>query len=259
MNRTIKLISGFALALLMANGVSAQTIDGSAYFAPLTDNVQPLIYGNVFSKSYLDKQRAGKASSRSRGEYYARDQAAPASTGSSANFVDFHIDFNGQVSDRVRSDYIESLARANGDQAANNLGDYYARTSVHQLFAKAVAPYGLRGDDFADITTAYLVVMWMAANDAALPSASDVQGVRSQIREILSFEDSVPARADERQKAAESLIYQTVTLIKVREEAQAQNNEAFLSHLADSAQASMAKQKFDLRGLAMTRDGLVQR
>lgn len=259
MNRTINLTFGLALTLLVAGSASAQTIDGSAYFSPLTDNVQPLIYGNVFSKSYREKHRVEKHSPRSRGEYYSRDKTAPASDVFGATLTDFEVSFDPRISDDVRKDYIDSLARANGAKAANSLGDYYSRTSVHQLFGKAVSPYGLRGDDFADVTTAYVVVMWMIANQTALPSTGDVQGVRGQMREILSAERRIPVRAGERQRAAESLIYQTVTLIKVREEAQSQGNQAFLSHLADSAQASMARQKFDLRGLVMSDEGLVQR
>ena len=122
-----------------------------------------------------------------------------------------------------------------------------------------MAPYGLRTNDFSDITTAYFVVMWMTANDAALPSPQQVRGVQAHMRQVLLDSGSVPARAAQRQRTAESLIYQTVTLLRVRETAQAQGNQGYLSQLADSAQASMAAQRFDLRGLLLTEQGVVQR
>ncbi len=258
MKRTISIAFVIAVVMSIMHDASAQTIDGSAYFSPLTDNVQPLIYGNVFSKSHLEKRGGPKAAARARAEYYPR--TADRSTGTAASSDgDLHVRFDSRISREVRTSYIDSISRENGEQAAQGLRNYYERNDVHRLFETAISPYGLRGDDLADVTTAYVVVMWMTANQSALPSSAEVQGVRAQLHEIMLTEGRVPARAAERQRAAESLIYQTVTLIKVREEAQAQRNEAFLARLADSAQASMARQKFDLRGLSMTTYGLVQR
>jgi hypothetical protein len=54
-------------------------------------------------------------------------------------------------------------------------------------------------------------------------------------------------------------MYQTVTLIKVREQAQAESSDAHLLDLADSAQSTMAKQDVDLRAMQLTADGLVPR
>jgi hypothetical protein len=264
MNRTmifaiVILISGFTNPTA---DVQAQTIDGAAYYSPITDNVQPLIYGNVFSKSYLEKRGAKKSATRGRAEYYPRDEVAHANDSSgdiASSSADFHVRFDPRISREVKDDYMDSIARANGAKAAQGLGSYYDRSNVHDLFQTAVAPYGLRGDDLADVTTAYVVVMWMTANQTGLPSAREVQGVREQMREVMFDGHSIPQHADERQRAAESLIYQTVTLIKVREEAQAQRNDRFLAHLADSAQASMARRQFDLRRLALTEAGMVQR
>ncbi len=69
----------------------------------------------------------------------------------------------------------------------------------------------------------------------------------------------MPVAAAKRQRIAESLIYQTVTLLQVRETAQAQRNQRYLDQLADSAQTTMAAQQFDLRGLLLTEQGVVQR
>lgn len=246
-----------ALALGTPYAAIAQTIDGSAYFSPLTDNVQPLIYGNVFSKSYLEKQARRKAT-YPRAEVPAQD-AKRVSSQRSPSSTDSLVRFDPQVSREVRNAYIDAIARQSGQQAAEGLRRYYERSDVHRLFETAVAPYGLQSDDLIDITTAYVVVMWITANESALPSRAEVQAVRTQLRDAVLSEGKVPHHAEDRQRAAESLIYQTVTLIRVREEAQAQRNADFLARLADSAQASMARHKFDLRGLSMTNYGLVQR
>jgi hypothetical protein len=258
MNRTIAFAWIITLVVSVASNASAQTIEGPAYAFPLTDNVQPLIYGNLFSKSYLEKRRAGKSTARKQAEYYARESKSTRETVSSSD-VDFSVDYDKRVSKAVLDSYIDSIARDVGSQAAQGLGRYYGQNDVHQLFAKAISPYGLRGDDLSDVTTAYIVVMWMTANDQALPSNAHVQGVRDQVRDLLLTGGRVPTRNEERQRAAEALIYETVTLIRVREEAQKQGNRAYLAQLADSAQASMQKQKFDLRGLELTEYGLVQR
>ena len=250
MNRAMLL--AVALLLVTAPATQAQTIDGGAYFTPITDNVQPLIYGNLFSKSYLER----KAKDRHR---TARDAPVRASVPSSPASDELALRFDPSVSRAVRDDYIASIGRANGAQAARSLGNYYAAHDVRELLRKAVAPYGLRTDDLADVTAAWFVVMWMTANQAPLPAPADVQGVQRQMRDTLLAGGTVPAGARERQRSGEALMYQTVTLIRVREEAQASGNDAFLAQLADSAQASMARQDFDLRGLVLSEAGVVPR
>ena len=250
MNRAMLL--AVVMLLVVTPATQAQTIDGGAYFTPITDNVQPLIYGNLFSKSYLEHKAKGQ-----RGvPRNASVQAAPSPHAGSTNLA---VRFDPSVSRAVREDYIASIERANGQQAARGLDSYYSANDVRELLRKAVAPYGLRIDDFADVTAAYVVVMWMTANQAPLPALVDVQGVQRQVRDVLLDSGTVPAGARERQRSAEALMYQTVTLIRVREEAQASGNDAFLAQLADSAQASMARQDFDLRGLVLSEAGMVQR
>ncbi len=245
------------LALSVASMAHAQSVDGGAYFSPITDNVQPLIYGNLFSKPYLERKseaaRAPNARSSQPGAY-PRDVDDLPSAGH-----DLSITFDPAISAAVRADYVASIARSSGDKAAAGLDGYYRSNDARSLLGKAMAPYGLRTNDFSDITTAYFVVMWMTANDAALPSPQQVRGVQAHMRQVLLDSGSVPARAAQRQRTAESLIYQTVTLLRVRETAQAQGNQGYLSQLADSAQASMAAQRFDLRGLLLTEQGVVQR
>jgi hypothetical protein len=142
---------------------------------------------------------------------------------------------------------------------AGELDTFYSRHPVRSQFEIAIRPYGLRSDDLADVAAAHLVVMWMTANNARLPDAVQVRGVQAQVQRQMASSGASNPRADERQRIAEALMYQTVTLIKVREQAQAESSDAHLLDLADSAQSTMAKQDVDLRAMQLTADGLVPR
>ena len=250
MNRSMPFVVPAVLFFALSMPASrAQTIEGAAYATPITDNVQPMLYGNLFSKSYIDRAKGD----RERHARFDRRAADPASD------VEFAVQFDPQVSREVRADYIAEVERNSGAKAARGLDDYYEANDVHALLRTAVAPYGLRTDDLGDVTTAWLVVMWMTANQAALPSVDVVRGVRAQTRAALLEGGRVPAGAKERQRTLETLAYQTVTLIRVRESAQASGNQAYLAELSDSAQASMRRQDFDLRAMALTRTGMVRR
>src|SRR5688572_18565717 len=177
MNRMM-LVSILALPFAFATPATrSQTIEGAAYITPITDNVQPLIYGNMFSKSYLEHAAAG------RGKPVADDGRLA-------------VSFDPDVSRAVREEYIAAIERTSGAKAARGLDDYYEANDVHALLRKAVAPYGLRADDLGDVTTAWLVVMWMTANQAPLPAVEAVQGVREQTRAAMIEGRRVPARAE---------------------------------------------------------------
>lgn len=249
MNRSMPFVILALLSVLSMPASRAQTIDGAAYATPITDNVQPMLYGNLFSKSYIDRAKSDHAK-------HARSDKRAADPSSDAEFA---VHFDPRVSREVREDYIAEVERLSGAKAARGLDDYYTANDVHALLRTAVAPYGLRTDDLGDVTTAWLVVMWMTANQASLPALDVVRGVRTQTRAALLDAGRVPAGAEERQRVLETLAYQTVTLISVRESTQASGNQAYLAELADSAQASMRRQDFDLRAMALTRTGMVRR
>ncbi len=152
MNRFLLQILVFSAAFA-ATAAPAQTIDGGAYFSPITDNVQPLIYGNLFSKSYRDGKSRKSTVTRQRSSrpgVYPRDTDR-----ASESAVDLSIAFDPAISTRVREDYIASIARSSGKKAASGLDDYYRSHDARALLAEAMNPYGLRSDDFSDITTAY--------------------------------------------------------------------------------------------------------
>lgn len=257
MARSTGLISAcvlFACMLLPVANAPAQMIDGAHMATPVPDYAQSLIYGHTFSKSYRDRV-ARKARSEPRVDIVERVSSAPARYPRD----DFRVVFAPAVSSAVKREYIASIERSTNARAAGELDAFYSRNPVRSQFDIAIRPYGLRSDDLADVAAAHLVVMWMTANDARLPDAAQVRGVQAQVQRQMASSGAATPRAEDRQRIAEALMYQTVTLIKVREQAQAESSTAYLRQLADSAQAMMASQDVDLRAMQLTEDGLVPR
>ncbi|HNR90898.1 MAG TPA: hypothetical protein PKO41_00600 [Dokdonella sp.] len=248
-------VTAFLSALMLglcAVRAQAQMIDGAHMATPVPDYAQSLIYGQTFSKSYRDRVSGKRGVA-------AQRKTAHGSVPPSYPRDDFRVSFAPEVSSAVRHDYIAAIARSTNPRVASELDNFYARNPVRSQFEIAIRPYGLRSDDLADIAAAHLVVMWMTANDAALPDVRQVRGVQAQVQRQMASSGAATPHADQRQRIAEALMYQTVTLIKVREQAQAERAVAQLASLADSAQATMARQDVDLRGMVLTDEGLVPR
>ena len=187
----------------------------------------------------------------------AARSAAPTNIGyttASASPVSLVVGHDPNVSNELRGEVLSNIEHAAGADAARKidrmLGD------IQGTFAHAVSPYGLRNSDFGDVMSAYLVVMWMAANEqTALPPVSQVQGVRAQMRNLYSTGAQPPADARQRQLVAEALMYETCLAIGTRESGNAQA----IRNMADSAQRKLAKNGFDMRNLALTDAGLTPR
>ncbi|RYD14818.1 MAG: hypothetical protein EOP90_11140 [Lysobacteraceae bacterium] len=246
MNRALFLVAFAATSAIALPAFAAQAPASGLVAVPLTDIAQPIIHGDSFKS--IDHLR------HQRGSHASRVDAPVGLTD-----ADFSVQFDAGVSRDARADYIADVERSSGIQAARALDAWYDRHDAHALLRDAMAPYALRGDDFADVTTAWLVVMWSIANQAPMPSPESVQAVRMQTRASLLDKGRVPERAAERQRALEALVYQTVTLMHARDSAVANGDAAYLAELADSAQAGMRRQHFDLRAMAMTDAGLERR
>lgn len=244
MNRSAVALALAILSVIALPVASAQTNESSVYIPAITDDTQPVLGGDSFKS--LDHTRHHRFS--------RVDQPAGASSE-----ADLTVSFDPEISRAIRAEYIAAIERSSGSRAAQGLDDYYAANDVQAQLRTALAPYNLRIDDFGDVTTAWLVVMWSIANQAPLPAADVVRGMRAQTRAALLDEGRVPARGEERQRALEMLVYQTVTLMHARDSAEASGNETFLAELADSAQASMKRNAFNLRAMAPTRAGMMRR
>ena len=195
---------------------------------------------------------------RSSGKQGARAEAGQAQirapgTGQ-APHVDRHVRYDPAVSRATERKYLANLEKNAGPKAARAFGAYFAGKPVHSQFDIAAGPYGLRKDDLADVSTAYFVVMWMAANRAPLPTRAQVDGVRRQLGQGIGAMASLPTDATRRQQMAEMMMYKLVSTILLREEAQRAGNNGVLKQLADVAQRDSG---MDLRNTRLTDAGFV--
>lgn len=169
-----------------------------------------------------------------------------------------HIRYDAAISRQIQREYLDSLARNVGQKGADAFERYFSEHPLHQQFSVAAGPYGLQRDDLVDVVTAYFTVMWMTANQAPVPGRPQVEGLRAQIRQTLYGNGGIPADGAQRQRLAESLMYKLVSMILLREEAQASNNTAALRQLSAAAQHEAGK-GFDLKATRLTAQGLQPR
>ena len=206
-------------------------------------------YGSVaLTQSIL--RSSGKQGARSKGGQPEARSPKPGSTPA----TDLRVRYDPAVSRATERDYLANLEKNVGPKAAQAFGAYFAKKPVHSQFDIAAGPYGLRNDDLADVATAYFVVMWMAANQAPLPTRSQVDGVRRQLGQGIGMAVSLPTGAKQRQQMAETMMYKLVSTILLREEAQRAGNDGVLKQLAQAAQRDSG---MDLRNTRLTRAGFV--
>lgn len=247
MNHANPKTSGQAAPLGLLHFHLAPAIAGSLAAVPAT--MTPIylsnnIVGNMIGASRRPSSESAdasddKGSSPARGSYPAAPHPSPA---------DLSVGHSRDVSAEVRQTFLAGVVRNNGQAIADDfdrqIGD------VQSTFARAVAGYGLRANDFSDVMTAYMLMMWMAANQhMALPRIAQVNGVRAQLRPRLAGKI---ADARQRQHVAEMMMYQACILIAAREQAE-QGRPQLLRAAASAIERSQGDQ---LRRLALTDQGL---
>src|SRR5579883_1554395 len=191
---------------------------------------------------------------------YAQDprlHRAPTSPAAASAFTqaDQSVGDDPRISAQVKEAFLSDLRQRNPAIAAQ-MEASFNRRDVRLQFNEAIAPYGLHSDNAIDVVAAYLTAMWMAANQAPLPSTSQVQGVSRQLRDEMSAQ-SRPSSPAERQRNAEVLMYETVWLIDLRQQAQRQNNRLALQQLADTVEQKFRAGNVELRALRLTDAGLI--
>ncbi len=162
------------------------------------------------------------------------------------------------VSAQARRAFIGGLASSSGQAVAGEADRLFG--DVTTTFTRMVMPYGLRSDDFADVMTAYMIVMWMSVNQqTTLPQRSQVQAVRSQMRDSFASAAGNVGDARQRQLMAEAVMYQTCMAVAIREQAQTQGKPELLGSLASAINQNMSASGVALNSMALTDQGLVRR
>ncbi|OJY72010.1 MAG: hypothetical protein BGP09_24970 [Rhizobium sp. 60-20] len=148
------------------------------------------------------------------------------------------------------------------NRGANNalvrgIADSFNHRNVRSQFGEAIAPYGLRETDLADICAAYYVAMWMIANQSVLPNRAQVQAVSRQIHGLL-IEQGAHVDVVQRQLGAEEIMYKTVWAIDLRQQTQASGDEQIRQQFADVVWNMFKQQQdLDLRALLLTDKGFM--
>lgn len=244
--RVVTLIACFVAAPVSAQGLAS---------VPTT--MTPIYMGNANMLGMIGATRNAlkhnSSASMPRSGGIQQQSRASAWQGTST-VSDFSVARDPTVSDKARRAFLSGVAESSGQTAADELDRRFG--NIRATFSRVVTPYGLRADDFADVMTAYTVMMWMGANrQVALPQVAEVQGVRRQLRDTLAgrLDD-----AQQRQLLAETMMYQTCVMVSVREEAEKGRPE-LMDTLAAAIDKGSAQSGNQLRQMALTSDGLVQR
>lgn len=176
----------------------------------------------------------------------------------SAGRNDFYVPNQANVSAQVKRELLERVDQRGGGGAVATIERTFQRKSVRQAFDEIVSPYGLRTDDYADVFAAHLLIMWMVANQAGLPTSAQVQAVVRQARRALAGKIASVSLLD-RQRQAEGMMYNAVLAIYARNEAQRDGDSAYLSEMASRTRSDMLKQDLDMQALMLSDRGFSRR
>ncbi|NJL20029.1 MAG: hypothetical protein HC895_03085 [Leptolyngbyaceae cyanobacterium SM1_3_5] len=170
--------------------------------------------------------------------------------------VDLSYPPSDAVKQQVERNYLDRL-RQTHPEAANQLAAQLRQSDYRDVFTNLVQPYGLSGNNLADIVTAYSILNWMIANQSANnPSRQAVLAERDQtaatLSQIASLNDT-----QQRQQVGEEIKLLFVTLHSGWQAAQ---REGTLSQYSDGVTTLFRQQSgIDPRQIVLTEAGFQPR
>ncbi len=235
-----------ALSIAVATDVQAQSVGFGGSPGSFTTFNFPII-SPQFSRHVLQM-------SPDRNKPANRNNGAQPARGSQSDLVVGH---DATVSARARQAFLDDIRRGESNGLTRQIELSMQQRDVRSQFGEAISPYGLRPDNLADVCAAYYAAMWMTANRAPLPTRSQVQALSRQIDGAF-LAGATQLDAAQRQQGAEEIMYKTVWLIHLRQEAQRLADQQAQQQLADVTwQAFKRDQALDLRATRLTDAGLV--
>ena len=204
--RLANLYSVLALILTMSTEVHAQAMGfGGSPGSFISFNFP--IMSPQFSRHVLQTAKGGKTA-----------QPAPATS------VELSVGDDPALSACAKEAFLADIHRGANNGLTGQIELSLQQRDVRSQFSEAVSPYGLSLDTLPDICAAYYAVMWMIANQAGLPTRPELQGLRRQLRGVFA-EENAQLDAARRQLGVEEIMYKTVWLIHLRQEAQHLGNQ----------------------------------
>jgi hypothetical protein len=161
------------------------------------------------------------------------------------------------ISRRVKEEFKTAVQRADPAKA-----DHIARVlkaqDVLADFDRDMAPYGFQSNNIADAMSAYWIVMWMIANEAAIPTRKRVAAVHQQVTQnMLTNQMLAKATLEQRQEMTEGLVYETMFALGQRADVERRRDYTRQRELARAAHKNMLRNGVDLKNLRMTSQGFV--
>jgi hypothetical protein len=256
-NHRRAILSAMALApVIPVSGWAYSTMPPPPLFSPSNAIININTWGTIGSAQVSAARDAIRRSSGQAAAATARQPTvAPPDTRNRANLRVAH---DPAVTLQARHAFIGGLARSSGRAMAAEVDKYFG--DIQDAYARVAAPYGLRPDNFGDVMTGFLVVMWMSANrQIALPQRPRVRALRQQMDDAFAAMAVRMPDARQRQLLADSLMYRTCQMVLIREQAVAQSKPELLGTMANATEQFMARQGLSMRALALTNRGLVER
>jgi hypothetical protein len=161
---------------------------------------------------------------------------------------------------RAKADYI-AWARTISPREADQLARQLEPMDVPGVWSARIADPSYRAGDLVDAITAYIVVNWIMANRQAEAPDEAQAGTRRQVRAALAESGAIAGLTDmDRQVLAETLMINLIVQHSGYSNAWLARDKPLMNAISDAAQGRF-KTEFglDLRGLALTPDGLAAR
>lgn len=239
------------LLFLGASGAAqAQIFDTQFSATIMNSNLSSMAtYTRHTDELRIERARLGNGGSGSR---------MPANSSRTWDTSAFSVGTDRSASVDAKRDFIASIRRTSGDRVADLISEDFDRRDVRAAFREIAGPYGLRPDDYGDVFTAYMIVMWMVANRAPAPSRDVVQAVNAQSHDVLA-RDGLREGRIERQLVAEGMMYELVAATYGRQEAERVGDVRTLSRMATLARNKFLRSNLDLTRMALGADGMVRR
>lgn len=170
--------------------------------------------------------------------------------------LDTSVGADPQVSAQAKQAYLDKIRAAKGEAAARPIDDFFTQNPIRTVFTRVGEPYGLNPDSYRDVLAAWMLTMWLTANNAPqLPTQAQVDGVRRQTDDTLKLQ-GIPGTQAERQLQAESMMYEVVSAIAARQEAEQAGNRAALESLSASTHSNLQQRGLNFQALALDDNGL---
>lgn len=167
----------------------------------------------------------------------------------------FRID--QRISDQIREDFRRQLITAN-PSAETAINAALSKDWLRGYRDEIASPNDLDASNLADAYTAYLVSGWALVNAVDRPSNKGILAVRDALREAIAANPEVQHMSDaDRQRSAESLIYNTVLIMANRVRIFKTGDSIMQRAASTHYHASFAALGIDLSNLTLTDRGFV--